>query len=81
MYDKAFSYWGQVKWRELFLFFRQVIESELKAVNPDMKPIFFDALNRDGSISEQTISTESLGRAFGPLQKQVRFLHFVYQFS
>jgi hypothetical protein len=54
-----------------------VIESELKAVNPDMKPIFFDALNRDGSISEQTISTESLGRAFGPLQKQVHILHFV----
>ena len=48
-----------------------MIESEIKAVNPDMKPVFFDALNKEGSISEQT-SAESLARAFGPLQKQVR---------
>ena len=53
---------------------RQVIESEIKAINPDMKPIFFDALNKEGSIAEQNISAESLGRAFGPLQKQVKIV-------
>ena len=51
-----------------------MIESEIKAINPDMKPIFFDALNKEGSIAEQNISAESLGRAFGPLQKQVKLV-------
>jgi len=36
--------------------FRQVIESELKSVNPDMKPMFFEALNKEGSINEQVSS-------------------------
>jgi programmed cell death 6-interacting protein len=36
-----------------------------------MKPVFFDALNKEGSINEPNLSVESLGRAFGPLQKQV----------
>ena len=48
-----------------------MIESEIKAINPDMKSIFFDVLNKEGTIAEQNISVESLGRAFGPLQKQV----------
>jgi len=49
----------------------QAIESEIKTVNPDMKSVFFEALNKEGVINEQAISVESLGRAFGPLQKQV----------
>lgn len=36
-----------------------------------MKSIFFEALNKEGSINEQAVSVESLGRAFGSLQKQV----------
>jgi len=38
-----------------------------------MKPVFFEAQNKEGTINEQVISTESLGRAFGPLQKQAWF--------
>lgn len=36
-----------------------------------MKDVFISALAQDGTINEVAISTESLGRLFGPLQKQV----------
>lgn len=52
--------------------YRQVIESEMKDTKVDMKPVFFDALAKNSVISEQEISVESLGRCYGPLQKQVR---------
>lgn len=50
---------------------RDAIECELKSATIDMKEVFLNALAQDGSISEAAISTESLGRVFGPLQKQV----------
>ena len=53
------------------LFYRQVIESEMKDTKVDMKPVFFDALAKNSVIPEQEISVESLGRCYGPMQKQV----------
>ena len=50
---------------------RDAIECELKSANEDMKDEFLNALSQDGTINEVAISTESLGRLFGPLQKQV----------
>ena len=50
---------------------RDAIECELKSANADMKDVFLNALAQDGTINEIAISTESLGRLFGPLQKQV----------
>jgi programmed cell death 6-interacting protein len=37
-----------------------------------MKSTFLSALAQDGAINEQAISVESLGRVFGPLQRQVK---------
>lgn len=51
---------------------RNVIESELKSATIDMKSTFLSALSQDGAINEAAISMESLGRAFGPLQQQVK---------
>ncbi|KAK3913615.1 Programmed cell death 6-interacting protein [Frankliniella fusca] len=51
---------------------RSAIESELKSATIDMKSTFLSALAQDGAINEAAISTESLGRAFGPLQQQVK---------
>lgn len=51
---------------------RDAIECELKSANADMKDEFLNALSQDGTINEVAISTESLGRLFGPLQKQVK---------
>lgn len=51
---------------------RDAIECELKSATVDMKDVFLNALSQDGTISEPGISTESLGRVFGPLQKQVK---------
>ncbi|KAK7067282.1 Rhophilin, Rho GTPase binding protein [Halocaridina rubra] len=51
---------------------RDAIECELKSATVDMKEVFLNALATDGSINEAAISTESLGRVFGPLQKQVK---------
>lgn len=51
---------------------RDAIECELKNANADMKDVFLNALAQDGTINEIPISTESLGRLFGPLQKQVK---------
>lgn len=50
---------------------RDVIESELKSATTDMKDVFLTALAKDGAISEAPISVETLGRVYGPLQKQV----------
>ena len=50
---------------------RAVIESEIKGTKPDMKSVFGKTFTQDGVISEEQISLESLGRAFGPLQSQV----------
>ena len=43
----------------------------MKDTKVDMKPIFFDALAKNSVIPEQEISVESLGRCYGPMQKQV----------
>ena len=50
---------------------RSVIESELKNTNPDMKTIFLQAA-ANGTLNEPLLSTQSLERAFGGLQQQVR---------
>lgn len=46
----------------------------MKGAQADMKQVFFDALHKKGIIPEQELSMETLGRIFGPLQKQVRSL-------
>ncbi|XP_066953002.1 programmed cell death 6-interacting protein [Macrobrachium rosenbergii] len=51
---------------------RDAIECELKSATVDMKEVFLSALAQEGAINEAAISTESLGRVFGPLQKQVK---------
>ncbi|CAL7934172.1 unnamed protein product [Xylocopa violacea] len=51
---------------------RDVIESELKSATTDMKAIFLSALAKDSAIDEPNLSVESLGKTYGPLQKQVR---------
>ncbi|PNF20765.1 Programmed cell death 6-interacting protein [Cryptotermes secundus] len=51
---------------------RDTIECELKSATVDMKSTFLNALAQDGAINEQAISVESLGRVFGPLQRQVK---------
>jgi hypothetical protein len=50
---------------------RQVIESEFKGVSVDMKPAFFESLNKEGRVNENNIIIESLANSFGSLQKQV----------
>lgn len=51
---------------------RDVIESEFKSATNDMKTTFLSALAKDGAIDEPNLSVESLGKCYGPLQKQVR---------
>ncbi|XP_075232004.1 programmed cell death 6-interacting protein-like protein AliX isoform X2 [Lycorma delicatula] len=51
---------------------RDSIECELKSATSDMKEQFLSALTNDGTINEQALSIEILGRVFGPLQKQVK---------
>ncbi|XP_034187244.1 programmed cell death 6-interacting protein-like protein AliX [Osmia lignaria lignaria] len=51
---------------------RDVIESELKSATTDMKTTFLSALAKDGAIDEPNLSVESIGKTYGPLQKQVR---------
>ncbi|PBC29144.1 Programmed cell death 6-interacting protein [Apis cerana cerana] len=51
---------------------RDVIESELKSATTDMKTTFLSALAKDGGIDEPNLSIESIGKIYGPLQKQVR---------
>ena len=52
---------------------RAVIESEIKGTKPDMKSVFTKLYAKDGVVSEEQVSLESLGRAFGSLQKQVGY--------
>jgi hypothetical protein len=51
---------------------RDTIECELKSATIDMKSKFLNALAQDGAISEHAMSVESLGMAYGPLQRQVK---------
>lgn len=51
---------------------RDVIESELQSAATDIKATFLSALAKDGAIDEPNLSVESIGRTYGPLQKQVR---------
>lgn len=37
-----------------------------------MKTTFLSALAKDGGIDEPNLSIESIGKTYGPLQKQVR---------
>ena len=50
---------------------RSVIESGLKSTNPDVKTVFLQAA-ANGTLNEPLLSTQSLERAFGGLQQQVR---------
>lgn len=50
---------------------RDAIESELRSVTTDMRPLFLQALSQDGAINEQVISAEHLGRSFADLRRQV----------
>ncbi|KMQ85728.1 programmed cell death 6-interacting protein [Lasius niger] len=51
---------------------RDAIEGEFKSATNDMKTTFLSALAKDGAIDEPNLSVESLGKCYGPLQKQVR---------
>lgn len=51
---------------------RDAIESEFKSATNDMKSTFLSSLAKDGLIDEPNLSVESLGKCYGPLQKQVR---------
>ncbi|XP_054162646.1 programmed cell death 6-interacting protein-like [Oppia nitens] len=52
---------------------REVLESEIKNMTfNDMKNKFLTALSSDGAINELALSTEALGEAYGPIQKQIR---------
>lgn len=51
---------------------RDTIEMELKSSTTDMKETFLTAMANNGNINEAFISTEALGRAYGPLQQQVK---------
>ncbi|XP_043258918.1 programmed cell death 6-interacting protein [Colletes gigas] len=51
---------------------RDVIESEIKSATTDMKVTFLSALAKDGAIDEPNLSVESIGKTYGPLQKQIR---------
>lgn len=49
------------------------LEEELKGKTfDDMKNKFMSALAADGAINEEALSVESLGDAYGPLQKRIR---------
>ncbi|XP_054279937.1 programmed cell death 6-interacting protein isoform X2 [Macrosteles quadrilineatus] len=50
---------------------RDAIECELKSASVDMKETFLAALH-DGNINEHALTVETLGRAYGPLQHQVK---------
>jgi len=50
---------------------RDAIECELKSASVDMKEKFLAALH-DGNINEHALTVETLGRAYGPLQQQVK---------
>merc|ERR1719330_1670374 len=49
---------------------RAAIESELKGTSPDMKAVFLQAA-ANGTMNEPLISSQTLGKTYGGLQKQV----------
>ncbi|XP_063230755.1 programmed cell death 6-interacting protein [Bacillus rossius redtenbacheri] len=51
---------------------RDAIEHELKSATTDIKQSFLSALARDGAVDGEVMSVETLGKVFGPLQKQVK---------
>ena len=52
---------------------RDTIELELKSATVDMKETFLNAMSSNGGgINEAAMSIEALGRAYGPLQQQVK---------
>ena len=50
---------------------RQVMESEVKSSNPDMKNTFLNVHSKEGVINEADLSQETLQIAFGPLIQQI----------
>ena len=50
---------------------RQVIESEIKGSNPDMKNLFLNIYSKEGIINEQELSNETLQKSFGNLIEQI----------
>ena len=50
---------------------RAAIESELKSTSPDMKAVFLQAA-ANGTMNEPLISSQTLGKTYGGLQKQVK---------
>ncbi|CAG7817435.1 unnamed protein product [Allacma fusca] len=51
---------------------REVLEARIKNMNFDLKSPFLSALAQDGAIDEPNLSTELLGHAFSPLERQVK---------
>ncbi|XP_024083246.1 programmed cell death 6-interacting protein [Cimex lectularius] len=51
---------------------RDVIEMELKSTMTDLKDVFLASLADQGHINEPAVSTETLGKAYGPLQQNVK---------
>ena len=49
---------------------RAATEAELKSTNPDMKTVFLQAA-ANGTMNEPLISSQTLGKTYGGLQKQV----------
>merc|ERR550517_166209 len=49
---------------------RAATEAELKSTNPDMKTVFLQAA-ANGTMNEPLISSQTLGKTYGSLQKQV----------
>lgn len=51
---------------------REALETNIKNVAFDLKTPFLSALAQDGAINEPAISVELLGKAFNPLEHQVK---------
>jgi programmed cell death 6-interacting protein len=51
---------------------REALEAHIKNMNFDLKSPFLSALAQDGAIDEPNLSTELLGNAFAPLERQVK---------
>lgn len=51
---------------------RETLEASIKNLTFDLKTPFLSALAQDGAINEPAISVELLGKAFTPLEQQVK---------
>lgn len=51
---------------------RETLEANIKNMAFDLKSPFLSALAQDGAINEPAISVELLGKAFAPLEQQVK---------